>query len=123
MDYIGLMAKSLDVSKLKTSVIADNITNFNTPMYKAKQVDDNAVFSLSSFAPMKKTNSKHMDGGSQMLGEASVFTRTDTKERPDGNNVDMNTEMVNLVKANSTYQKAVEAVNREFAIRKMSIGS
>lgn len=123
MNYVDSIRKVMDVSMLRTHVISDNITNFNTPSYKAKKVDGGNVFQLGVDGDWKMTNRKHMSLNSSASNEPTVDMRTDTKERFDGNNVDMNVEMMELTKANGAYGKAVEAINREFALRKLALGS
>ncbi|WP_336770279.1 flagellar basal body rod protein FlgB [Bacillus bombysepticus] len=123
MNYVDSIRKVMDVSMLRTHVISDNITNFNTPSYKAKKVDDGNLFQLEMSNDMKMTNKKHMSINTSGSNDSTVYTRTDTKERYDGNNVDLNVEMMELTKANGTYGKAIEAINREFALRKLALGS
>lgn len=79
------MESSLDALWLKQKVISQNIANYETPGYKAKAV---------SFDDVLKNVKGNKDGSYKF--RALVSTDTQTEARPDGNNVNMDKESLEL---------------------------
>jgi flagellar basal-body rod protein FlgB len=119
--YIDFIEKNMDISALKRNVTSDNIANFNTPNFKANKVSFDHVFETRQSSSIKTTDDKHIFGVTNQ-GKPIVYQDVGTKERVDGNNVDLNLEMIEMIKNNSTYSKAVQAMNKELLLNKMAIG-
>lgn len=120
-EYINFIEKNMDVAAVTRNVIADNIANYNTPDFKATKVSFDHLFEKSGDLSLKQSATKHFN----RLGASTspmLYQDTETKERVDGNNVDLNVEMIDMIKNNSYYNKAVQAVNKEFFLMKTAIG-
>ena len=116
------LQKGLDAAWKRQEVIANNVANVNTPDFKASRVEFEEHFKAALEAEAggfknKKTRAKHIDFGQDldMLGY-SVVKQTNTTERMDGNNVDIDYEMAELAK-NSLYyntlsRKTTQELNR-----------
>lgn len=119
--YLDFIEKNMDVASLKRNVISDNIANYNTPDFKATKVSFDHLFESSGDLSLKQSKSNHLSGTSERK-EPVLYQDTQTKERVDGNNVDLNVEMIDMIKNNGYYNKAVQAINKEFYLLKTAIG-
>lgn len=108
---MGLMLKSMDFLWKKQEVIANNIANVDTPGYKSRYV----TFEEELQRRLENARS----GGRAGLKEALEDTRyeihvTDNETaRLDGNNVNTDSEMVEMTRAAMQYQYAQSAYNGE----------
>ncbi|MDO5601292.1 MAG: flagellar basal body rod protein FlgB [Oscillospiraceae bacterium] len=98
-EQLRAMQAGMKATQMKQQVIAHNISNYETPNYKAKSVSFKEVY-----------NNALKDGGDgRYRYDAVVTTRTDTEIRTDGNNVDMDKENLelyeNYVQSVTLYQK------------------
>jgi len=112
------LEQALSTAALKQKVISANIANVDTPNYKSKTVDFQAVLNgalngqgTSSY----KTHSKHLPFST----ENSTFTpkvtvNHETKYKLNGNNVDMDYEMAQLAKNQLWYNAVTDRVNGHF---------
>lgn len=119
--YVDFIERNMDVAALKRNVISDNVANYNTPDFKATKVSFDHLFEQSGALSLKQSQTKHLNS----LGnhtEPVLYQDAQTKERVDGNNVDLNVEMLDMIKNNSYYNKAVQAINKEFFLLKTAIG-
>lgn len=90
-------------------VIADNIANLETPNYTARKVD----FEDSLRAALE-------DGA----GVAAPSTRSSTNPAlPNGNNVSIDEEILELQETNLRYQLGIEAMTSKFSIIRSSMRS
>ena len=116
------LQKGLDAAWKRQEVIANNIANVNVPDFKASSVvfEDHFKAALEMEAGgfrNKKTREKHIDFGQDLNAVGyRVVKNTNTTERMDGNNVDIDYEMAELAK-NSLYyntlaRKATQDLSR-----------
>src|ERR1700722_17672762 len=94
-DEMNLLSRLLDVAALRQDVIAQNVSNVNTPGYSAQEVsfEDALQQALGQRGP-----------GGLVVPKPEVITGTGGKAREDGNNVDVDLEMARLQK-NALYFK------------------
>ncbi|MGQ9512511.1 MAG: flagellar basal body rod protein FlgB [Thermodesulfitimonas sp.] len=113
------LAKTLDAAALRQRVIADNIANADTPGFKKGTVEFEAALRQAVGGEplaLKTTDPRHI--GSSSLSSVTPQVKrvtTTTTQRTDGNNVDIEEEMVNLVTNNLTYQAAVRFISGKFS--------
>ncbi|WP_424910137.1 flagellar basal body rod protein FlgB [Thermovenabulum sp.] len=116
------MGRVLDAKWLRNEVIANNIANADTPNYKKSKV----VFEdyLKKFLDdgttklgLKTTNDKHIKNlfEKNILGPI-VYQEKDTLYRNDGNNVDIEKEMVELTGNSLSYNVLADQVSKEFSL-------
>ncbi len=120
------LEKFLDLSLTKQAAISSNIANVNTPNYKARKVnfEDELKKALSDGngeISLKTTNNKHISAGGKVANVSPEVEISSEPARPDGNNVDLEKEMVDLTKNNIKYNLGVQVItklfkNIEFAI-------
>lgn len=121
-NHVDFLEKIMDVSALKRKTNADNIANINTPGFKATKVEFEHLFDNQVDLSTKVSNEKHI---SKTIGDKNnVILEKDltTRERFDGNNVDLNQEMIEMIKNNHIFGMGVQAINKEFSLNKIAIG-
>ena len=116
-DYINVLDKAADASWMRESVITNNIANYDTPMYTRKDVD------FQSVLKREMTNFKYFSldakvrGLNTHLGDLTVSPYKDAVNyayRLDGNNVDVDTEQVELASEELRYELLTSAINSNF---------
>ena len=104
---LSITEKALDASWLRNEVIADNISNVDTPGYKRKEVKFEEFLQKSmsdSWIKGFKTDARHFDIGNtdsknvKDLPIKVVVDNSNSSVRLDGNNVDIENEMATMAK-------------------------
>ncbi len=119
-DYINVMGKAADASWQRNEIISNNIANVDTPRYKRQDINFEAqlrqALGNSRYETMDdKVSSLHTDElQAQVYTDAANFSY-----RLDGNNVDIDTENVELASNQIKYNGLVNSINQEFANLKM----
>lgn len=121
--YINFISNTMNYANLSKNAIADNIANYNTPNYKTKEIVGRPVFQLydDNESKWKMTHPKHISLNKDQE-DINVVTRQGTKERFDGNNVDLNIQMIEAMKNNSLFKYSVEAINKEMTLHRIVLG-
>lgn len=109
MDFYGknfdVMAKLLDMTSIKNKVIANNIANVNTPGYR--KLD---FFFHDELAKAVKSN----EIGNIRNVEGNLMLSEDKSTRKDGNNVDIDKELIEFYKSIDRHKFGIEIVSRKF---------
>lgn len=121
-DYVNVLKATADASWERNKVIANNIANVDTPGYKRQEID----FESQLARAMGKSRYESVDAKVGHLTTTELKPRVFTDAanfsyRIDGNNVDIDTENVELAANSIKYNGLVEAINQEFANLKMVI--
>ncbi len=87
------MQSSLDAMWMKQNIIVHNLANYETPGFKAKQL---------SFQDTLEDAQKGLGDRTKYAFQATVTTDEAAVVRPDGNNVDLDKENIELM--NTYYQ-------------------
>jgi flagellar basal-body rod protein FlgB len=116
-----LLQKALDASSLRSKTSANNIANVNTKGYKKYYVTfeeslKNQVDNLN----LKTTTDKHISNASS-IGEAKVEQDTTSSMNPDGNNVDIDSEMANQAANTMMYNALITQVNSKLSLERYII--
>lgn len=119
-NYVNVLDKAADAAWMRNDIIANNIANADTPNYKRQDVAFEGTLSRA----LSKMRYKSMDEKVDQLvtGELTPTTYTDHGDysyRIDGNNVDIDTENVELARNQIKYNALVASFNHEFANLKM----
>jgi flagellar basal-body rod protein FlgB len=124
--YINVLDKAADASWLRQTTIANNIANNDTPTYKRKDVRFQDILK-DELVRTKYSNLdqavKSLDyNGTRLNGE--IYTDADNfSYRIDKNNVDIDTENVELASEQLRYQSVSTAITGEFSRVKIVTGS
>lgn len=117
-DYINIMDKAADASWKRESAISNNIANADTPGYKRQDggfwiCSWNGELGSSKYIPLDKK----VRGLNSDLSGLDVSTYTDSSNysyRLDRNNVDVDTEQVELASEQLRYEMLTTSINEEF---------
>lgn len=112
------LEQAMSTATLKQRVHTANIANVDTPNYKSKQVSfQSALDTAIHRKPLAsiKTEPQHIAFSTEN-GESSQLVKVNnsTKITPNGNNVDMDSEMAELAKNQLWYNALTERVNGKF---------
>lgn len=113
--YINVLSKAADASWTRESLIANNIANADTPGYKRQDIDFQSVLKneLNSYKFMNLDQKMNAVDLSKL--NASVYTdHKNYSYRLDGNNVDIDTEQVELASEQIKYQALTQSITSEF---------
>lgn len=116
-DYINVMDKAADASWIRENAIANNIANIDTPGYKRLDVDFESVLKKELGHSKYVSLDKKIRGLNSDMSGLDVSTYTDYANysyRLDGNNVDPDTEPVELASEQLRYELISRAITDEF---------
>jgi len=101
----------LDLSSLKLKVTAQNMANIDTPGYRTQGFDFAAAMarSLDGLDPLASGGVLAASSGPGTVGPVGGLL-----ERPDGNDVSMDREGMNMAEAQLQFRTGVELLKHEF---------
>ena len=114
--YIDVLNSAANSSWLRNEVLSSNIANVDTPGYKRKDVSfaeylNSAIGGSSSDNLTQRVNNVDFS-----TLNSRVYTDNSTLSyRLDGNNVDIETENVELASNQLMYQSLIDSMSNEFA--------
>lgn len=116
-NYINILDKAADASWTRNDVISNNIANATTPNYKRQDVKFEDVLETE----LRGANSTTLDNkvANVSLSRLNTQIYTDssgTSYRLDGNNVDIDTENVELAANQIKYNMLTDSINNEFTM-------
>lgn len=103
-----VMEQGIKLLSQQQNIIGQNISNQDTPDYKCKYLYFAGVLKDELDKTGKATGKKRISLAS------SVYVDENTKDQPDGNNVDADTQQALFVKNAYQYQAAINQINAEF---------
>ena len=121
-NYVNVLDKAADASWIRNEVISNNIANVDTPNYKRQDVE----FETYLLAQLQGANSSNL--GATVAGvdldslNSTIYTDSSLLSyRLDGNNVDIDTENVELASNQLKYQALVGSIVNEFSMIKSAM--
>lgn len=121
-NYVNLLDKAADASWTRESVIANNLANVDTPGYKRQDLDFESL--LKKELGHSKYSSLDEKVSAADLSKLTPTVRTDYagySYRLDDNNVDIDTENVELASEQLRYMALTTGINKEFTRMKAVI--
>lgn len=120
-----LMSKSLDFQSQRQLLVSSNISNMDTPGYKAKDIDFKSTLQDalgSGGLQLKKTQSGHMGPDLDTLRrlQPQVHEEPDAA-RSNGNNVNVDKEMTKLAQTQIAYSATVQLMSKRGSIIRSAI--
>ena len=114
-DYINLLTKAADASWKRETVISNNIANVDTPGYKRKDLNFQGVLTEElGRCKRESLDSKVSDVDLSRLDPQIYVDSANYSYRMDGNNVDIDTENVELASEQIRYEGLTDCINSEF---------
>ena len=121
--YINVLDKAADASWLREATITNNLANVDTPGFKRKDVDFEGVLKTelgrSKYVTLdQKVKDLHMNHSN-----ATAYTDSSNfSYRLDGNNVDVDTEQVELASEQLRYTALTDSITHEISRFKSVLG-
>jgi len=120
-NYINVLEKAADASWTRNTLLSNNIANVDTPNYKRQDISFN-TFLLSELESTAGTLGQKVANVNLNHLEGHVYTdMSELSYRLDGNNVDIDTENVELASNQILYQTLIESMNYEFNMLKSAL--
>jgi flagellar basal-body rod protein FlgB len=115
-DYVNVLDRAADASWNRETVLANNISNVDTPGYKRQDIDfESTLREELGRCKHESLDAKMSDVDLDNL-EASVYTdMSNYSYRLDDNNVDIDTEEVEYASEQIRYQAITTGINNEFS--------
>lgn len=115
---MNILEKSLDASSLRHKVLSNNIANVDTPDFKRSDVDFNQVLGevmgqATGELPLKVSSERHLQ--KTQFNNNGVVEDQGTAYRTDGNNVDIDREMVNVAENGIYYNSITRAISAQLS--------
>lgn len=108
---INFLRKGLEGLAKRNELIAGNIANIETPGYKAKDINFEEVLARHIHTDTQgNTEIRELAQNSNLF---SIYDRQGLPENIDGNNVDIDKEMVALTENKMKYDLVTEALKQE----------
>lgn len=114
-NYINVLDKAADASWTRETLIANNIANADTPGYKRQDIDfQTALRNEISRFQYSNLDKKIRDIDLSKLNPQVYTDSANYSYRLDGNNVDIDTEQVELASEQIKYQALTTSITSEF---------
>ena len=117
---IQVLTKTLDTASLRQQVIANNVANLNTPGFKKSNVSFETslreALETGNHLKMLTTDPRHLSAEATLKEiKPEVIANPAPSQRPDGNNVDIVEEIINLTMNNFNYQASAQLLSGKLA--------
>lgn len=114
-NYVNVLDKAADASWTRKNIITNNIANVDTPGYKRKDLNFESVLK-TELGNMKYTSLDSKINNADISGlNATTYTDyANYSYRKDGNNVDIDTEEVELASEQIKYKALTSSVSSQF---------
>jgi len=113
---LGIHDNALLVRSERSSILANNLANADTPGFKARDIDFKAILSgevdRQSSLSVDRTSSRHIEGRSS--GGYESLYRSPMQPSIDGNTVDENIENTEFTTNAMGYNASFEFLNSKF---------
>lgn len=120
-NYINVTEKAAIASKMRSTVIANNIANVDTPNYKRQDVKFESLLAAQMSGGGTLDSKVATVNLSSLKGQ--VYTdNANLSYRLDGNNVDISTESSYYAQSQLKYNTLVDYMNRGFSAIKIAMG-
>lgn len=115
-DYVNVLTKAADASYQREAILANNISNVDTPGYKRKDLNFEGVLSQELGRCKHQSLDKKISELDTSKLTANVYTdHSNYSYRMDGNNVDIDTENVELASEQIKYGALTSSISSQFS--------
>lgn len=121
-NYINVLDKAADASWTRNDVITNNISNADTPNYKRKDISFQEYLQAELAGTNTTTlNDRIKDVELSSLNATAYTDMANLSYRLDGNNVDIDTENVELASNQIMYQALINSISNDFDMIKKAM--
>lgn len=115
-DYVNVLDKAADGAWLRNEAISNNIANVNTPNYKRQDVSFEEELKNALKANRYETlDQKVADMNLDTITPRTYMDSSEYSYRMDGNNVDIQTENVELASNEIKYNALIQSISGKFS--------
>lgn len=122
---LGIHQHTLGIRSRRTEVLASNITNADTPGYKAKDFNFKDALNAAKAGTgmsLSRTNSAHNFAQSTSMSQSGLLYRqTNQPDTGDGNTVDLEVERNLFMKNSLEYQASLDFLNSKISSLRKAI--
>lgn len=114
--------KAMDLQWRRNEVVTANVANAETPQYRALDVSFGKELESAfkeSTTDLSRTDGKHLD--LERNSKARLVSDYSGVTKADGNNVDIDMQMVQLAQNSSDYANAAQLIKRQIGLLRMAI--
>ncbi|MCP5051412.1 MAG: flagellar basal body rod protein FlgB [bacterium] len=116
IDYdavINKLAADLDNRVMRHKLIASNVANVDTPGYTARDLKFHRILTDNMDGlQLKRTHEKHLGSGSGEIRHNEIV-ESPNPGRPDGNNVNIDEELLKLSENNIQYNVSIQLLTKK----------
>ena len=117
---------SLSLRRDRQTLLAGNLSNIDTPGYKAKDIDfkeelDRVTNTNSKQVKMRSTHSAHITLQSDKMDDVTILNDASAPEGLDKNNINLEEEVSKLIENSSMFQVSTVLVSKKLALLRYSI--
>lgn len=113
---LGIHPQALTLREKRSEVLASNLANADTPGYKARDLDFQAVLknAMPTTNNMEQTQQGHFSPNDHLLG-ATMMYRNPQQASIDGNTVESHIEQAKYAENAVQYQASLNFINGRFS--------
>lgn len=120
---LGDMPEKLALYGKRSSLLASNIANADTPGFKARDIDFQGVLAKvgGDRLPLKATHAGHLGGAGSITSNPDLLYRIPVQTSLDGNTVNTQIEQAEFTENAVRYQSTLTFLSGKFASLKLAI--
>jgi flagellar basal-body rod protein FlgB len=120
---MSALGRRLTIEVAKQSVAASNLANLNTPNYRTREVtfDEALDQALPGGEPLAVTQEGHISGRPGIAPTHEVQDAPGLPTRRDGNNVQLDRELLQMSRAGTDFTAAQTALSAKFRLIRYAI--
>ncbi len=120
---LGNLPGNLALYGQRSSLLASNLANADTPGFKARDIDFRKVLAKAGGdqLSLKTTQGAHLGGASTAISGAARLYRVPMQPSVDGNTVDTQVETAEFTRNSIQYQSTLTFLNGKFRSLKLAI--
>ena len=120
---LGSLPENLSVFGQRSSLLAANIANADTPGFKARDIDFQSMLAKASGSQiaMSATHSGHIGSADTGIGAMDMLYRVPTQTSLDGNTVNNQVEQAEFTENAIRYQSTLTFLSGKFSGLKLAI--
>jgi flagellar basal-body rod protein FlgB len=120
---MAALGRQLTVSVAKQSAAASNLANLNTPNYRTREVsfDDALRLAMPGGEKLAVTQPGHLTGEPSVASARQLQDADGLPARRDGNNVQLDRELLQMTRAAGDFTAAQTALSAKFRLVRYAI--
>jgi flagellar basal-body rod protein FlgB len=120
---LGALPEHLSLYGKRSSLLASNLANADTPGLKARDIDFQAALQRASSDQLavRTTHRSHLSGSTSSTSESGLLYRVPMQPSLDGNTVDSQVEQAQFAENAVRYQSTLTFLNGKFRSLRLAI--